>query len=100
MRFHSYGKKIIRSFLACSCAAMMFAPACFDGNKAFGQDYADRVFTNAKVFSIAFDGTETRAEAVAVKDGKLNPFSVTLGDLTDDERTIILKGCLINYYAG
>ena len=24
-------------------------------------------------------------------------FTVTLGDLTDDEREIILKGCLINY---
>ena len=31
---------------------------------------ADRVFRNAKVYSVALDGTETRAEAVAVKDGK------------------------------
>ena len=31
---------------------------------------ADRVYTNAKVYSIAIDGTETRAEAVAIKDGK------------------------------
>ena len=31
---------------------------------------ADRVFKNAKVYSVALDGTETRAEAVAVKDGK------------------------------
>ncbi len=30
---------------------------------------ADRVFKNAKVYSVALDGTETRAEAVAVKDG-------------------------------
>ncbi len=28
---------------------------------------------------------------------QLKPFTVTLGDLTDDERQIILKGCLINY---
>lgn len=33
--------------------------------------FADRVFKNAKVYSIALDGTETRAEAVAVKDGKI-----------------------------
>ena len=26
------------------------------------------------------------------------PFTLTLGELTDDEREIILKGCLINYY--
>ena len=31
-----------------------------------------------------------------VKEGLL-PFRVTLGELTDDEREIILKGCLINY---
>ena len=29
---------------------------------------------------------------------KLTPFTLTLGELTDDEREIILKGCLINYY--
>ena len=32
-----------------------------------------------------------------VKDAALTPFTVTLGDLTDEERQIILKGCLINY---
>ena len=32
-----------------------------------------------------------------VRDQKLTPFTVTLGELTDDEREIILKGCLINY---
>lgn len=31
---------------------------------------------------------------------ELTPFEMKLGDLTDDERTIILKGCLINYYRG
>ena len=33
----------------------------------------------------------------AVKDGQLTEFSLTLGDLTDEEREIIRKGCLINY---
>ena len=32
-----------------------------------------------------------------VKEGSLAEFEVTLGELTDDEREIILKGCLINY---
>ncbi|MGN1184576.1 MAG: hydratase, partial [Oliverpabstia sp.] len=31
---------------------------------------------------------------------ELKSFEMKLGDLTDDERTIILKGCLINYYRG
>ena len=32
-----------------------------------------------------------------VKESDLQKFEVTLGELTDDEREIILKGCLINY---
>lgn len=38
-------------------------------------------------------------EAYVVKDGKLEKFMLHMAELTDDERTIILKGCLINYYA-
>jgi aconitate hydratase len=38
--------------------------------------------------------------AYVVKDGKLTGFTMKLGDLTEDERDIILKGCLINYYRG
>ena len=33
----------------------------------------------------------------AVKEGGLQEFHVSLGELTDDEREIILKGCLINF---
>ena len=32
-----------------------------------------------------------------VEGDALKEFEVTLGELTDDEREIILKGCLINY---
>ncbi len=35
--------------------------------------------------------------AYAVKNGALQEFHMTLGELTDDEREIILKGCLINF---
>lgn len=35
--------------------------------------------------------------AYVAKDGNLKEFHMTLGDLTDDEREIILKGCLINF---
>ncbi|MDO4619202.1 MAG: hydratase [Lachnospiraceae bacterium] len=37
-------------------------------------------------------------QAYAVRDGKAAAFTMTLGDLTDDEREIIGNGCLINYY--
>lgn len=33
--------------------------------------FADRIFINAKVYSVAIDGTLTQAEAIAVKDGKI-----------------------------
>ena len=39
-------------------------------------------------------------KAYVVKDGALVPLEMTLGALTDDEREIIRKGCLINYYRG
>ncbi|RPF42202.1 aconitate hydratase [Hydrogenoanaerobacterium saccharovorans] len=38
--------------------------------------------------------------AYALSEGKLAKFNLTLGQLTDDERNIILSGCLINYYRG
>lgn len=40
-------------------------------------------------------------KAYAVKaDGTVNEFELSTGDLTDDERKIILAGCLINFYRG
>ena len=45
---------------------------------------------------------EEKAETITayvIGDG-LTKFEMKLGDLTDDEREIILKGCLINYYRG
>lgn len=38
-----------------------------------------------------------KAYTVNVENDKLVEFTLTLGDLTDEERQIILKGCLINY---
>ena len=43
---------------------------------------------------------ETKADSIdayTVKNGDLKKFNLTLGELTDEERQIILKGCLINY---
>ncbi len=37
------------------------------------------------------------AYRVSVEEGTLQFFTMTLGELTDEERQIILKGCLINY---
>ena len=45
----------------------------------------------------AVETKATEFEAYVVKDGSLTPFALKMGELTDDEREIILKGCLINY---
>ena len=39
----------------------------------------------------------TKIPAYVVNEG-MKEITLTLGELTDDEREIILKGCLINYY--
>ena len=39
----------------------------------------------------------TEITAYVVKNGELKEFTLKMGELTDDERDIILKGCLINY---
>lgn len=45
---------------------------------------------------------EEKAEEIKiyVAGDSCTEFTVKIGDLTDDEREIILKGCLINYYRG
>ena len=46
------------------------------------------------------DQTDAAADAITayvVEKDTLKPFTLRLGELTDEERQIILKGCLINY---
>ena len=38
-----------------------------------------------------------KAYNVCLEENKLTEFELRLGELTDEERQIILKGCLINY---
>lgn len=45
----------------------------------------------------AIQEKQGQVKAYVVKDG-LKEFTLKIGDLTDDERKIILAGCLINYY--
>ena len=39
----------------------------------------------------------SKIKAYVVKDGGLKKFTLKLGEMTEEERQIILKGCLINY---
>ena len=45
----------------------------------------------------AIEEKATEIQAYVVKDGAMKPFMLQMGELTNDEREIILKGCLINY---
>ena len=56
-----------------------------NGDYLFVPDVKKAVEEKAETITIYVVGEEKKA------------FTVTLGDLTDDEREIILKGCLINY---
>ena len=47
----------------------------------------------------AVEEKRSEIKAYVAKD-TLKEITLKLGDLTDDERQIILKGCLINYYRG
>ena len=48
----------------------------------------------------AVENKESDITAYVVKGGGLKAFRLHVDPLTDDEREIILKGCLINYYRG
>ena len=48
----------------------------------------------------AIEEKATEIQAFVVKENEMKEFTLKMGELTDDERTIILKGCLINYYKG
>lgn len=45
----------------------------------------------------AVQNKASSVKAYVVKDGGLKEFTLRLGEMTDDERQIILDGCLINY---
>ena len=66
-----------------------------DKNLPFAND--DYVFVPNVKKMITDKLSTTKAYAIK-KDGSITEFELTMGDLTDDERKIILAGCLSNYY--
>ena len=66
-------------------------------------DAGDLPFKNGDYLfipGIREDVTEKKADfdAYVIRDGKAEKFELHMDSLTDDEREIILDGCLINYY--
>ena len=52
-----------------------------------------------EIYSAVAEG-KTEFTAYVVKNGELKEFTLKMSELTPDEKDIILKGCLINYYRG
>ncbi len=68
-------------------------PFLYDGDEVKKGDY---VFVPG--IRKAVKEKQNVIKAYVIKKGSLKDISLSLGDLTDDERQIILDGCLINYY--
>ena len=67
-------------------------PFVFDGDLVFDKD--DYIFV--KDIKKAIETKEDTIHAYVVNQG-MKEIELHLGNLTDDEREIILQGCLINY---
>ena len=58
----------------------------------------DYIFIPNALDSIKNKEASVKAYACNPATGKITSFELSTGDMTDDERQIILDGCLINYY--
>lgn len=65
-----------------------------EGELPFAND--DWIFIPDVCEAVSGDGRDIRAWAI--RNGEVKEFAMSLGDLTEDEKEIILRGCLINYY--
>ena len=68
-----------------------------DGDKNLPFENGDYIFIPDIKKTIEEKLSATKAYAVK-PNGKLIEFELSIGELTDDERKIILAGCLINFY--
>ena len=86
-----YATKRYRS----NCINWGMAPFLVKDADAF--ELGDYVFVPGLRKAI-LDGTPEFSAYAVKADGTVKAFPVTLGQLTEDERQIIVDGCLINYY--
>ena len=68
-------------------------PFLYNGELPF--ENGDFIFIPNVVNTVEQRGSEFKA--YVVKNGELKEFMLNIGELTDNERRIILEGCLINY---
>jgi aconitate hydratase len=91
---YEYATKRYRS----NCINWGILPFTLPKDAPFAYEVGDHVFIPS-VRSAVENKIESLPATVIRKDGSTEDITLNLQQLTDDEREIILKGCLMNYYA-
>ena len=91
---YEYATKRYRS----NCINWGMLPFVIDEGTPFDFESGDMIFVPHVREKIVAKESVFPAKVVT-KDGKTCELTLRLGALTDDERSILLEGCLMNYYA-
>ena len=91
---YEYATKRYRS----NCINWGMLPFVIDEGTPFDFDSGDMIFVPHVREKIVAKESVFPAKVVT-RDGKTCELTLRLGALTDDERSILLEGCLMNYYA-
>ncbi len=91
---YEYATKRYRS----NCINWGMLPFIIDEGTPFDFDSGDMIFVPHVREKIVAKESVFPAKVVT-RDGKTCELTLRLGALTDDERSILLEGCLMNYYA-
>ena len=91
---YEYATKRYRS----NCINWGMLPFTVDAEEPFPYEVGDMVFVPG-IRTAVENGAEQAAGKVIRANGQVADIALNLKNLSEDERTIILKGCLMNYYA-
>lgn len=91
---YSYATKRYRS----NCINWGIVPFTIDESEPFAYESGDFLYVEGIRDAIR-DGVETMTGKMVKADGSVKDITLHVNGLTDDEKTIILEGCLMNYYA-
>ena len=81
-----------------NCINWGILPFTLDKDTPFAYEVGDCVFVPAIREAVANGYTDIPATVIRA-NGKTEPLTLHLSGLTEDEKEIILEGCLMNYYA-
>lgn len=91
---YEYATKRYRS----NCINWGILPFVIDKNVQFDCEAGDHLFI-PNIRSIVERSAESVIATIIRKDGRKDEIVLHLGTLTDEERTVLLDGCLMNFYA-